>query len=179
MNFSLIVSIRPPGALGEDDFLSACIRCGLCARDCPYDTLKLAELGEDGPATGTPYFTARDIPCEMCDDIPCVAACPTGALEKSLDRIDDAVARMLRAQLSLPTDEDGTAYPSAVRGSAHHRALAREAAWLAARQAEVRREQARRAAARREAQRRLAARARQLATGAEVTNAGQHGTQPG
>ena len=34
---------------------------------------------------------------------------------------------------------------------------AREAAWLAARQAEVRREQARRAAARREAQRRLAA----------------------
>ncbi|MGC5030023.1 hypothetical protein [Micromonospora sp. DT229] len=37
------------------------------------------------------------------------------------------------------------------------RARAREAAWLAARQAEVRREQARRAAARREAQRRLAA----------------------
>jgi hypothetical protein len=35
---------------------------------------------------------------------------------------------------------------------------AREAAWLAARQAEVRREQARRAAARREAQRRIAAR---------------------
>jgi hypothetical protein len=38
-----------------------------------------------------------------------------------------------------------------------HRIEAREAAWLAARQAEVRREQARRAAARREAQRRLAA----------------------
>ncbi|GAB3144098.1 hypothetical protein GCM10027290_21720 [Micromonospora sonneratiae] len=37
------------------------------------------------------------------------------------------------------------------------RARAREAAWLAARQAEVRREQARRAEARREAQRRLAA----------------------
>ncbi|MCX4474493.1 hypothetical protein OOK41_30000 [Micromonospora sp. NBC_01655] len=37
------------------------------------------------------------------------------------------------------------------------RARARETAWLAARQAEVRREQARRAAARREAQRRLAA----------------------
>ncbi|GIF10954.1 hypothetical protein Ate01nite_09860 [Actinoplanes teichomyceticus] len=37
------------------------------------------------------------------------------------------------------------------------RVQAREAAWLAARQAEVRREQARRAAARREAQRRLAA----------------------
>ncbi|MEM1050254.1 MAG: ferredoxin-type protein NapG [Pseudomonadota bacterium] len=83
-------AIRPPGALAEDDFLSACIRCGLCVRDCPYDTLKLAELGADGPATGTPYFTARDVPCEMCDDIPCAAACPTGALDKSLERIDDA-----------------------------------------------------------------------------------------
>jgi ferredoxin-type protein NapG len=83
-------AIRPPGALPEDDFLAACIRCGLCVRDCPYDTLQLAELGYDGPATGTPFFTARDVPCEMCDDIPCVAACPTGALDKSLDNIDDA-----------------------------------------------------------------------------------------
>jgi ferredoxin-type protein NapG len=83
-------AIRPPGALDEDRFLAACIRCGLCVRDCPYDTLKLAELGEDGPATGTPYFTARDIPCEMCEDIPCVAACPTGALDKGLTDIDQA-----------------------------------------------------------------------------------------
>ncbi|SFL76392.1 ferredoxin-type protein NapG [Shimia aestuarii] len=83
-------AIRPPGALAEDDFLSACIRCGLCVRDCPYDTLVLAELGVDGAATGTPFFTARDIPCEMCDDIPCVAACPTGALDKGLTNIDDA-----------------------------------------------------------------------------------------
>ncbi|MET8365391.1 hypothetical protein AB0J68_07475 [Micromonospora sp. NPDC049580] len=45
----------------------------------------------------------------------------------------------------------------ALAGRRRRRAHAREAAWLAARQAEVRREQARRAAARREAQRRLAA----------------------
>ncbi|MEU7839991.1 hypothetical protein AB0B39_03380 [Micromonospora sp. NPDC049114] len=45
----------------------------------------------------------------------------------------------------------------ALAGRRRRRARAREAAWLAARQAEVRREQARRAAARREAQRRLAA----------------------
>lgn len=83
-------ALRPPGALDEDKFLSACIRCGLCVRDCPYDTLKLAELGEDGPATGTPYFTARTVPCEMCEDIPCVAACPTGALDPGLDNIDNA-----------------------------------------------------------------------------------------
>ena len=83
-------AIRPPGALPEDDFLGACIRCGLCVRDCPYDTLKLAALGYDGAATGTPFFTAREVPCEMCDDIPCVAACPTGALDKGLTDIDAA-----------------------------------------------------------------------------------------
>ena len=45
----------------------------------------------------------------------------------------------------------------AIADRRRRRVEAREAAWLAARQAEVRREQARRAAARREAQRRLAA----------------------
>jgi hypothetical protein len=45
----------------------------------------------------------------------------------------------------------------AIADRQRRRVEAREAAWLAARQAEVRREQARRAAARREAQRRLAA----------------------
>lgn len=84
-------ALRPPGALAEADFLAACVRCGLCVRDCPYDTLKLAELGA-ATATGTPYFEARKVPCEMCDDIPCVAACPTGALDRALT--DIAQARM-------------------------------------------------------------------------------------
>jgi len=82
-------SIRPPGVANESDFLSACVRCGLCVRDCPYDTLKLSNLGDD-VALGTPYFDARKIPCEMCEDIPCVKACPTGALDSALDNIDDA-----------------------------------------------------------------------------------------
>ncbi|RLA08318.1 MAG: ferredoxin-type protein NapG [Gammaproteobacteria bacterium] len=82
-------ALRPPGALEEDDFLSSCLRCGLCVRDCPFDTLDLAKAGDD-VSVGTPYFTARDVPCEMCDDIPCVAACPSGALDKSLVDIDEA-----------------------------------------------------------------------------------------
>ncbi len=81
--------IRPPGALSEDQFSGACIRCGLCVRDCPYDMLRLAELGEQ-VALGTPYFVAREKPCEMCEDIPCVAACPTNALDKGLDNIEQA-----------------------------------------------------------------------------------------
>jgi ferredoxin-type protein NapG len=82
-------ALRPPGALAEEDFLSACVRCGLCVRDCPYNTLKLSEFDGIG-ATGTPYFVARDVPCEMCEDIPCVPACPTGALDPALTKIDDA-----------------------------------------------------------------------------------------
>ena len=82
-------AIRPPGALVEEEFLGACIRCGLCVRDCPYPTLRLAELGE-AVALGTPYFEARTAPCEMCEDLPCVKACPTGALDPGLTKIDDA-----------------------------------------------------------------------------------------
>ena len=82
-------ALRPPGALPEADFLGACVRCGLCVRDCPYDTLRLAEPGE-AVTLGTPYFVAREVPCEMCEDIPCLAACPTGALDPGLEKIEDA-----------------------------------------------------------------------------------------
>ena len=93
-------AIRPPGALEESEFLGACIRCGLCVRDCPYDTLRLAQPGED-VALGTPYFVAREVPCEMCDDIPCVPACPTGALDHSLTDIDDS-----RMGLAVVVDQE-------------------------------------------------------------------------
>ena len=72
-------ALRPPGARPEPQFLGACIRCGMCVRDCPYDILDLAKLEQDTP-TGTPYFVARSGPCEMCEDIPCIKACPTGTI---------------------------------------------------------------------------------------------------
>ncbi len=80
------LAVRPPGALAEEGFLGACIRCGLCVRDCPPKILSLARPGQE-VANGTPYFTARTGPCEMCEDIPCVKACPTGALDHSLKDI--------------------------------------------------------------------------------------------
>lgn len=86
-------ALRPPGALAEDRFLAACVRCGLCVRDCPPQNLQLSRLGHGlarEVAVGTPYFVARDIPCEMCEAIPCVKACPTGALDAGLQRIEDA-----------------------------------------------------------------------------------------
>ncbi len=72
--------LRPPGAKPEKEFLGLCIKCGLCVEACPFDTLILAKP-EDKVATGTPYFIPRQVPCYMCDDIPCVPPCPTGALD--------------------------------------------------------------------------------------------------
>lgn len=88
------LTLRPPAALKEDDFLSACIKCGLCAEAClNRESNKDAETGRPRPATlkmakaeddvtiGTPFFKPLDVPCYMCEDIPCVPVCPTGALD--------------------------------------------------------------------------------------------------
>ncbi len=92
-------ALRPPGALAERDFMAACVRCGLCVQACPFGTLRLA--GPEGPfASGTPYFRAREVPCEMCETLPCVPVCPTGALQPALKRIEDA--RIGVAALSRP-----------------------------------------------------------------------------
>ena len=74
------LTLRPPGALNEKDFLATCIKCGMCVEACPFDTLGLAKPGDNKPI-GTPFFVPREIPCYMCPDIPCVPVCPTGALD--------------------------------------------------------------------------------------------------
>ena len=86
--------LRPPGALAEEDFLAACIKCGLCAEACVNrDTNIDKETGEQREGTlqmakggnplliGTPFFVPTDVPCYMCEDIPCVPVCPSGALD--------------------------------------------------------------------------------------------------
>jgi ferredoxin-type protein NapG len=85
--------LRPPSALPEEDFLKACIKCGLCAEAClnrdsnknrdgtqREGTLKMAK-GGDHKMIGTPFFIPTEVPCYMCDDIPCVPVCPSGALD--------------------------------------------------------------------------------------------------
>ncbi len=92
-------ALRPPGALNEADFLGSCVRCGLCVKACPYDTLHLADT--PGPVqAGTPFFVARNTPCFMCEDLPCQRACPTAALGPHTLAINDA--RMGLAGLNHP-----------------------------------------------------------------------------
>ena len=82
-------ALRPPGALSETDFNAVCIKCGQCVNACPYGTLKLAAAG-GGIPIGTPHFTPRHVPCYLCPDIPCMKACPTGALSPALKDINDS-----------------------------------------------------------------------------------------
>ena len=77
----------PPGATAH--FTDLCVKCGLCVKACPFGTLKLAGIGDPAPA-GTPYFVPRDVPCEMCEDNPCVRVCPSGALDRRMKDIKKA-----------------------------------------------------------------------------------------
>lgn len=109
------VALRPPGALPEEQFTAACIRCGQCVQACPYDTLKPATL-LSMVTSGTPYFVARQIPCEMCEDLPCVAACPSGALDPALTDINNA-----RMGLAVLIDHENCLSWQGIRCDACHR----------------------------------------------------------
>ena len=70
--------LRPPGALTPDgDFLAACTRCGDCIPVCPVEAVITIEE-EDGRKL--PAINPGVKPCRLCDDLPCIAACPDGAL---------------------------------------------------------------------------------------------------
>ena len=70
--------LRPPGALSPDEaFLDACTRCGDCIPVCPVEAIVTIEE-EDGRKL--PAINPSAKPCRLCDDLPCVAACPDGAL---------------------------------------------------------------------------------------------------
>jgi len=67
--------IRPPGALDELSFLSACTRCDKCIEACPQDALIKADA-KTGLAVGTPHIDPRRTPCFLCTELPCITACP-------------------------------------------------------------------------------------------------------
>ncbi len=81
--------LRPPGALDEDTFLASCIKCGQCLQVCPPKVVKLAGISQ-GFGIGTPYIVPREGGCILCSGLPCVLACPTGALAHELSLGKDA-----------------------------------------------------------------------------------------
>ena len=80
--------LRPPGAVAEKDFLALCIKCGQCLQVCPYHSIKLADVAK-GHGVGTPYIDATERGCYACDAVPCVLACPSGALDHHTEKATD------------------------------------------------------------------------------------------
>ncbi|MCP3872584.1 MAG: 4Fe-4S dicluster domain-containing protein [Desulfobacteraceae bacterium] len=83
------LQLRPPGALAEELFLASCIKCGQCLQVCPPQVVKLAGISQ-GFGIGTPYIVPREGACILCSGLPCVLACPTGALDHALSLGKDA-----------------------------------------------------------------------------------------
>lgn len=93
--------LRPPGALAENEFIQACIKCGQCVTACPYKTLELSTNSDEG-FIGTPYFKPRTIPCYMCTDYPCIKTCPTDALStKRIKKSESETPSINNAQMGL------------------------------------------------------------------------------
>lgn len=108
MAYARTPRLRPPGALGEKDFLASCIKCGQCVQVCPVEAIKLADL-VDGFGVGAPYIDARDQACDFsCDAVQCVLACPTGALtyQKPAFLPARAGANLSRKPLLLAKEKD-------------------------------------------------------------------------
>ena len=72
--------LRPPGAVTERQFLQDCTRCDKCIHACPKDAIVKAPKKFGFLVMGTPYIDPIKNPCVMCDDLPCISACPDSAL---------------------------------------------------------------------------------------------------
>ena len=76
--------LRPPGASSEAEFLAACIRCGQCVAVCPVGALQSAGPLDLRQLATPSVEDPRAAPCNLCqghDDLLCIEACPTTALQ--------------------------------------------------------------------------------------------------
>ncbi len=95
--------LRPPGAENERKFLGTCIKCGQCVQVCPYRSVKLLDINK-GAAAGTPVIIPEERACYLCDLLPCVLSCPSGALDSSVsdaEYVDMGKARVVRPENCL------------------------------------------------------------------------------
>jgi ferredoxin-type protein NapG len=86
--------LRPPGALPEEDFLSACTRCDACFDACPVDAI--VPVPDGRVDAGTPRILAAEAACAVCSDFRCSTVCEPGALLPihALSEIEMGLARV-------------------------------------------------------------------------------------
>lgn len=77
--------IRPPGSIGESDFLKRCIRCDQCIRACPTNVLQPAGLAFGLEGLWTPTLNNRigSSGCQL-NCVTCSQICPTAAIRPIL-----------------------------------------------------------------------------------------------
>ena len=73
--------IRPPGALGEKEFLQRCVRCAECVQVCLGNALQPAFLQAGLDGIFSPMLVARTGYCEFNCTL-CGQVCPTGAIRQ-------------------------------------------------------------------------------------------------
>ncbi len=80
--------IRPPGAVGGQEFLDRCTKCGDCIDSCPHHSIQKLQIDE------SPAIFPGKAPCQLCHDFPCIEACDAEALMpvSKLEMLDMGVA---------------------------------------------------------------------------------------
>ena len=88
--------IRPPGALLEKEFLETCTRCEACVEACPHFAIENDYGYHFDDGKHYPSLNVDYIPCQMCEDFPCIQVCEPKAL---IMPIKDAKVKIGEAQI--------------------------------------------------------------------------------
>lgn len=94
--------IRPPGSLGEREFLATCVKCGECMKVCPTNGIQPAFLEAGLEGMWTPVMNMKigycTYECTLCGQV-----CPTQAIrELKLEVLPDG--RYLRLEPLDPSE---------------------------------------------------------------------------
>jgi ferredoxin len=99
--------IRPPGAVGEDEFLARCIRCGECMKVCPTNAVQ-ATLFEAGlVGMWSPVLKMKMGYCEY-ECTLCAQVCPSDAIR------DLTVEEKQKVKIGLAYFDKGRCLPYAL-----------------------------------------------------------------
>jgi MauM/NapG family ferredoxin protein len=71
--------ILPPNAVSLELYLKKCNQCYQCVSVCPHEAIRVWR-NENSSLFGFPVIVPREQPCLLCEDLPCVKSCDTGAL---------------------------------------------------------------------------------------------------
>lgn len=97
--------VRPPGALGNSDLLSACNRCDKCIQACPYGIIQPAPLSDGIVSYATPVLEFERGRCDFC--MKCTEACPTGALSLGVPNERDVGVAVIVSDACVAWDWSG------------------------------------------------------------------------